>query len=144
MILLFGLSGCTTLMMDVPDGFVLLADDQRGQYDIRAVSADGVVVAACGHDNAQGADAGFWATAITRELTETSGYQSGPTRDVTSASGEAGKLLSFTQRKAGADYAYWLAVFTDDGRVLVSEAGGEAAKLAPRQQDIEKAMLSVR
>ena len=48
--------------IDAPDGFVTV--DQVGEFETRAVSAEGVVIALRIHDNPEDGTLAFWSTAI--------------------------------------------------------------------------------
>ena len=138
--------GCAT--MDLPDNFVAVDDSDLGPYEIRGVSADGMVIAARREDNAENGTLEFWTEAVKRELTGR-GYALAKSDPVESDSGTAGTLMTFTATRGGRPYTYLTAVFVTrgligDGEVLVAEAGGETAAFEPRQDDIRTALLSVR
>ena len=141
------LGGCG-MKMDMPDNFVSVDDHNRGSYDVRGVSADGMVLAARHEDNAKNGTLAFWAQAVKRELAARS-YTLSKSQDVESIGGLAGKLMTFSVNRGGRPFTYMTAVFVkkgllDDGEVIVAEAGGEESVFKPRQDEIRKALLTIR
>ncbi len=138
--------GCGT--MDLPDNFVAVEDRDLGPYEVRGVSADGMVIAARREDNAENGTLEFWAEAIKRELTGR-GYTLTGSDAVESDGGTPGTLMTFTAQRGGRPYTYLAAVFVtkgtfSDGEVLIAEAGGLTEAMDPRRDDIRTALLSVR
>jgi len=136
------------MKMDMPDNFVSVDDHNRGSYDVRGVSADGMVLAARHEDNAKNGTLAFWAQAVKRELAARS-YTLSKSQDVESIGGLAGKLMTFSVNRGGRPFTYMTAVFVkkgllDDGEVIVAEAGGEESVFKPRQDEIRKALLTIR
>ena len=127
----------------VPDNFVSTGNAYNSIYDMRAVSADGVVIAARTVNNPKNGTLKFWTTAIQGELAD-SGHKLTDTKSVTSDSGVDGKLMTFSRRNRGQTFTYLVAVFIDGSRILVAEAGGEVEVYKAHEEDIESAMLSVR
>jgi len=130
--------------MDVPDGFVEVGREARGDYETRAVSADGVVVALRVEPNPENGAPEFWADAVRNELTQARGYALAKEEEVKSASGLDGRLMEFTADAEGVKAAYLVAVFVKDDDVLVAEAGGKADAVAARRDALRTALLSVR
>src|SRR5262249_19841308 len=102
--------------MSAPSGFGRV----DGSYDFRAVNPQGVVVATRAEKNDPKSDLGFWAAAIGLKLAR-KGYTRTASNDVKSTDGLAGRLMKYD---TGSGSVYWVAVFTTDDRVLVSEATG--------------------
>ncbi len=139
--------GCE-MKMDLPDNFVAVDEANLGPYEVRGVSADGLVVAARREDNAKNGTLVFWIEAVKRELAARN-YAMGDSEDVESSGGLTGKLMTFSANRGGRPFTYMTAVFIrprvlDDGEVFIAEAGGEASVFEPRQGEIRKAMLTIR
>jgi hypothetical protein len=134
--------------MDMPDNFVAVVNHSLGSYDVRGVSADGMVLAARRENNAKNGTLTFWAQAVQRELAARS-YALTKSQDVESAGGLTGKLMTFTVKRGGRPFTYMTVVFVkkgllDDGEVIVGEAGGEDSVFKPRQDEIRNALLTIR
>lgn len=139
--------GCE-MTMDLPDNFVEVEESRLGPYEVRGVSADGMVLAARRHENAKNGNLAFWTEAVKRELLAQN-YTLADTEDVESSAGLAGVLMTFTANRGGRPFTYMTAVFVksgllDDGEVFVSEAGGETSVLTPRKDDMRAALLTIR
>jgi hypothetical protein len=61
---------------------------------------------------------------------------------VTSDTGEAGRLLTFSMQKQGVTFSYILAVFVKGNDILIAEAGGKAEAVEPKLAEIKKALLT--
>ena len=133
-----------TARMELPANFVRLEASDRGPYDVRGVSADGVVVALRHYPNPKGGSLEFWAEAVRNELTGGRGYSLEDTEEVKSASGVHGRMMTFAARRRGAAGEYITAVFVTRSKVLVAEAGGKKEALEPRLAEVRKSLLSVR
>ena len=141
------LGGCG-MKMDMPENFVAVSDYDRGTYEVRGVSADGMVLAARSEDNAKNGTLVFWSEAVRRELA-TRNYKLDETEDVKSDRGLAGKLMTFSVKRGGRAFTYMAAVFLkkgllDSGKVIVAEAGGETSAFKPRNDEIRDALLTIR
>ena len=130
--------------MELPANFVELDRSERGTYDVRGISADGVVVALRHYPNPKGGSLEFWAEAVKNELTRGRGYTLEDTKEVKSASGVPGQMMTFTARRRGAPAEYVVGVFVTSQRVLVAEAGGKKEALTPRLEEIRTCLLSAR
>ena len=128
--------------IDTPDGFVTV--DQVGEFDTRAVSADGVVIGLRIQDNPEDGTLEFWSTAIQNEITDRRGYELIDTEAVTNEAGTPGTLMTFDAKRETLEMAYMLAVFVDKGDVVIAEAGGPADAFVPHQDAIRAALLTAR
>jgi hypothetical protein len=137
-------SGCGLHAMTLPADFVAVEPYDRGPYEVRGVSADAVVLALRRETNPEHGSLDFWTQAIGRQMTERRGYQATGSEAVTSVGGAAGRLLSFTEERQGVLYTYRVAVYVQGSDILVAEAGGKAGAVAAHQEEIRKALLSVR
>lgn len=106
-----------------PREFVEL-DDQEPEYDYRATTPDGVVVAARAIDSNGRGTVGFWEQAVTLQMRDVSGYGFLGSKDVRSEDGTPGKDLRFGHDENGKPYLYRVAVFVAQNRVFLLEAGG--------------------
>ena len=134
-------AGCQH-QLDLPQGFVKA--DPGWEYDIRGVSADGVVIGLRSETNPDEGNLAFWSQAIKTELTQRRGYVLLTTDDVSSATGEAGELMMFSAKKGAGEWAYMVAVFVPGRAVLVGEAGGPAKVFQSRQEAIKHSLLTAR
>ena len=138
-----GVTGCAHTM-DMPEGFVPVDDMESGAYAVRGVSADGMVVALKVREIPKESSLGFWTTAVTNELVDARGYVPGKTEDVTSASGVAGRLLSFTTEQKGVAFTYMVVLLPNGRKLLLAEAGGKSNIVNPKKDAILKALLSAK
>ena len=141
------IGGCG-MQMDMPENFVTVDNLNLGSYEVRGVSADGLVLAARREENADNGTLAFWSQAVKRELASRN-YTLADSEDVESAGALTGKLMTFSTNRGGRPFTYMTAVFVkndllNDGEVFVAEAGGEASVLKPRKDEIRNAMLTIR
>ena len=134
------LPGCAT-HMDVAEGFVRL--DDPGFYDVKAISADGVSVAARRVSVPGDSTLEFWAQAVGNELTA-QGYAPQPAEAITSDAGQPGKLLWFSREIQGRAYTYATALYVRGSRLLLAEAGGPADAFEQHEPAIRQSLRSAR
>jgi len=139
----FALVGCLG-EMNLPKDFVAAEKADLGDYHVRGISADGVAVGLRSEDNQAGGTVDFWAKAIANELTTARGYTLDGTETVTTRSGLAGKIMTFSAWRSGTAFTYVIGVFVKDGKVLVAEAGGKADAVKEHSKALRDALLSVR
>ena len=139
------LAGCVgEVRMDLPESFVPVGQSERGLYDMRAVSADGDVLATRKISTDGKGTIEFWSKAVTNQLAEQRGYKLLKTEAVKSAGGAAGTLLTFSARRSGTPFTYMVALFIKGDSILVAEAGGKAENIKAQSAQVRKALLSVR
>jgi hypothetical protein len=138
-----GWAGCMLHSMDLPPDFVSVDKGYLGPYVVRAVAADGVMVALRVEPNPERGTLAFWTEAITNQMAG-QGYKAAKCEDVTAATGEAGRLLTFSVQKQGVAFSYILAVFVKGNDILIAEAGGKAATVEPKLAEIKKALLTAK
>lgn len=119
----FAFGGCASFQATTPKQFAEL-EDQEPQYDYRATTPDGVVLAVRVLDNEPRADESFWAKAIELKLRTMGGYALLDTRDVKCKTGLGGKQYRFGHDEGARPHLYWLTVFVTKKRIFVLEAGG--------------------
>lgn len=135
-------AGChPTARLDAPNDFAQLG--RGGDYDFRAASAQGVVVAVRTESNEPRASVDFWAQAIDQRLSR-DGYAREAVKIVASDRGVPGKQLRYARNDEGRVYRYWLTVFATDSRVILVEAGGDSETFDPVEKSVERAVLSVK
>jgi len=125
-------------------GLPARVDEPGGLHQMRAVSADGVVLALRSHDNPRQGTLEFWSEAVKNELVGFRGYKLAGKEAIQSQAGRPGKLLSFATEQKGTMFTYMLAVFVPGRQVLIAEAGGKAQAVQPKAEALKKAMLSVK
>ncbi|PRP98593.1 hypothetical protein [Enhygromyxa salina] len=134
------LGGCATTQLDTPTGFA--SHDESKTYDFRASDGEGVVIAVRTEKNRPSGDLLYWSSTIDVQLRK-SGYEPLDRIDVKSADGHAGKQLRYVLHEGGREMVYWLSVFVTDARVIVVEAGGDAAFFEPKASQVEAAIGSL-
>ncbi len=134
------LAGCGSAKVDLPPNFGKLSG--QTSFNVRGVSASGVVVAVRTEKNELRADSGFWAELLDRRLTE--GGYTRETLDPVKLGGLEGKSLRYSRKFDGRQHRYWLAVVTTPNHVYLIEAGGDAEVFDPQKGEIEKVMTSFR
>ncbi|GAH67533.1 unnamed protein product, partial [marine sediment metagenome] len=132
--LLMMLAGIVTMgcepTMDLPPGFVEVNRDD-GEYDMRAVSADGVVVGVRSEPNPKQGGLEFWAKAVEKELAGRRGYALSAREDMGPAINPDGVLMTFDVTKQATDFRYLVAVFVRFQKVVIAEAGGPTDAVEP-------------
>ncbi len=137
------LSGCLGgTAMEVPGDFVPV--ERCAPYNIKAVSADGVVLAQRTEDNPKNGTLEFWAAAIGNQLSAREGYKLASNVAATSESGVPGRLMTYDALRSGAPFKYLLAVFVKGDKVIVVEAGGRADSVNKLLPQIRTAMMTVK
>ena len=114
--------GCSSFVAATPPQFVELPDSK--EYDYRATSADGLVLAVRAIDNEPVGSLAFWSEVIERRLRDTEGYALLEKKDVSSLKGEAGSQLRFGRDVGGAPHLYNVTIFVTKKRIFLLEAGG--------------------
>jgi hypothetical protein len=129
-----------------PDDFLELAqsDSRRYGYDMRATTADGVVVGVREIENPRHGSRDFWVDAIRNRLRRDAGYALTEESDVTTASGQSGHQLRFGHDESSRPYVYWITVFVTPDRVFVVEAGGRREHFEAAVARVEAAISSFR
>ena len=140
--LLAGLTAGCPARMQLPKDFVRVSAAERGPYDMRGISADGVVMGLRRHRNPEGGTLEFWTEAVEGELTSGRGYRLTAMDRVESTAGVPGSLLQFAASARGAPASYLVAVFVTDRGVLVAEAGGKTGSVRKHMDAIRQSLLS--
>jgi hypothetical protein len=106
-----------------PREFVEL-ENQDPEYDYRATTPDGVVVAVRAVDAKGRGTVEFWEESVKLRMRDVSGYALLGAKEVRSEDGTLGKELRFGHDQNGKPYAYRVTVFVAQNRVFLIEAGG--------------------
>ena len=145
---LLALSGCgPTFSLQLPERFVVLTDDpdlHEEQYDLRATTPDGVVVAVQQLDQHVDGSLTFWTEAVTRRLRDQQGYALLGEGELTAGSGEPGDVLRFGRDLEGHSYRYTVVLFVTESYIYVVEAGGREEAYAALEGEIERSVRAMR
>jgi hypothetical protein len=127
-----------------PPGFVEL-DDEWDNYDYRATTADGLVIAAREIDHEPQGDRAFWLEAIENRMRDRGGYALIERVEVESADGVAGTQLRFGHDDDGnRPHLYYLTVFVTSDAIVLVEAGGTKERVTENQAQIDQAVRGFR
>jgi len=128
-----------------PPGFVELEDEPYDDYDYRATSADGLVIAVRQLEHKPQGETTFWVTAIKNRMRERGGYALLEEVAVESADGVAGTQLRFGHDEAsGKPHLYYLTVFVTPDHIYVVEAGGTKDLMTESEAEVQQAVASFR
>lgn len=141
--LALGGSGCQPLIQTPPQ-FLELEQTDR-EYDYRATSADGVVLAVrvLEFEEKRGGGLDFWVDAVKLQLARTGEYASLGERKVQTQDGVAGIQLRFGRDEHKRPYQYWITLLIAADELVVIEAGGPEAKLTKYEPRIAAAIESL-
>lgn len=141
---LAALSACTPFHLPVPDEMVEVPVSRHAQWDMRATSVDGVIVAVRtvrvgeNQDVPRG-DLTFWTESITRALSDDRGYALISTDEIRSANGVAGRALRFGRDFEDTEYRYELHVYLGRRFLHIVEAGGLTEAFEARRSHVDAA-----
>jgi len=105
-----------------PEGYVPI-DRARGEFDGRAISAGGVVIAIRTRKNEQEASTEFWTQVITKELTELQGYAVRSSKEL-----HGGRAILFSAPQERMT-SYYVALFVKSTFVITVEIAGPQAEV---------------
>lgn len=101
--------GCSVFRPATPPGFVELPD--QDDYDYRATTADGVVIAVRAIEHEPGGELSFWVRAIEKHAREQNGYALLETLEVKNAQNLSGKQLRFGHDEGKHPHLYYVTLF---------------------------------
>ncbi|MCC6673068.1 MAG: hypothetical protein IT458_18530 [Planctomycetes bacterium] len=101
------LAGCTSLGMDLPEGFLRLHASGW-----RAVSADDARLWVREFDDPERGTLAFWAATLTEEFTRNRGYAPVGASEVQDKAGRTGRLMEFAATVDGERCGYLIAVWS--------------------------------
>jgi len=105
-------------------------------YKYKAIAPDEVTIAAKKRPNEPKGDVQFWTKVLTEKIPLTLGYVLAGEKDVTTDSGVAGKLLTFTIEREDGNYTYLVGVFVKKKKMWLFEAGGRQDAFAKHEAEI--------
>lgn len=118
------LAGCgPSFRAATPPGFVTL-DEEDTNYDYRATTADGLVLAVREIEHDPKGDMAFWLKAIENEVRRRGGYAHLETKDVQTRQGLKGKQMRFGHDESNHPHLYVITLFVTDAHIYLLEAGG--------------------
>jgi hypothetical protein len=137
---MLALGGCgRPFDIRTPQAFVEL-DDQAPDYDYRATTAEGVVLAVRAIEDEARGNLAFWEQAIVLRMRDVAGYALIEKRDVSSADGTPGRELRFGHDEDGKPYAYWIRLYLAQGRLFLAEAGGKETLMTEHEATLHEAL----
>ncbi len=141
---LFGTVACgPSFQATTPPGFVELEDEPHDDFDYRATSADGLVIAVRQLEHKPTGEISFWVTAIKNRMRERGGYALLDEVAVQSADGVAGTQLRFGHdEESGKPHLYYLAVFVTPDSIYLVEAGGTKDLMTANEAKVQQAVAS--
>ena len=128
--------------INAPTNFATLREADRNGYQMRATTADGVVLGVREIENDTHANQAFWATAIRNRLTRSGGYALLSETEIRTTQGDVGLQLRFGRDENNTPYDYWLTVFVTEGRIFIIEAGGRRARFEAERANVEASIAS--
>ena len=132
---------CASFHVNTPNGFAELDDDER--YDYRATNADGVVIAVRVVRNEPRASLEFWGRVVDERLRRQGYVPEGNPEPVRSANGLAGVMFRYGATVGGREHRYQVAVFVQNKKVFVLEAGGDREVFDPAAPSVARSMQPV-
>lgn len=133
---------CASFHVNTPNGFAELEDDER--YDYRATNADGVVIAVRVVRNEPRASLEFWGRVVDERLRRQGYVPEGNPEPVRSANGLPGVMFRYGATVGGREHRYQVAVFVQNKKVFVLEAGGDREVFDPAAPAVARALRSFR
>ena len=133
--------GCgPSFVATTPPGFVEIENDYD-DFDYRATSADGLVVAVREIEHDPYGEPKFWITAIKNRMRERAGYALLDTKEVTSADGVKGTQLRFGHdQDGGKPHLYYVTLFVTPDTIFLIEAGGSKKLMTDNAAEVDRAV----
>ena len=125
-----------------PSSFVELED--QDDYDYRALSADGMVLAVRELEHEPKGDLTFWSKAIENHMRKRAGYAHLGSRDVKTSSGLGGKQLRFGHDRGQKPHLYIVTIFVTDDQIYLLEAGGTKEQMSKRESELATSLAGFR
>lgn len=126
-----------------PAGFVEL-DNQEPEYEYRAMTPEGVVVAVRVEPAKDKGDLAFWTRAVTLRMRQNEGYALLSSANVTSRDGTPGAELTFGHDENNKPYVYVVTLFMAQDRLFLLEAGGWKPEMERYKADIDAVKQSLK
>lgn len=113
-----------SFVVTTPPGFVEI-ENEWDEYDYRATTADGLVIAVREIEHDPEGTTEFWLQAIKNRMRDRGGYALLETVEVKSADGVQGTQLRFGHDEEGnRPHLYYVSIFVTESAILLVEAGG--------------------
>lgn len=123
--------------------FVTLAGHSRDE-DFRAVTGDDARVWLRRFRDPNGADLEFWVQALQHDFVQQRGYELIGDGDVRDADGRRGHWFECATNVDGERVGYLIALWAEDGDVVVVEFGARGAVFEARVDEVRRALRTVR
>lgn len=144
------LSACgAPFEISTPSGMIELEEASWSDYDWRATTPDGIVLAVRSIPQGDGREVPqgsleFWVEALTLRMRAGGGYALLSTEDAQSADGTPGTTLHFGRDQGGDTFAYDVTVFVTERWIHVVEAGGRSDRMDAYATALEQAVAGYR
>jgi hypothetical protein len=141
---LAGAAGCgRPFKVETAPGMVEL-ENQEPDYQYRAMTPEGVVMAVRVIDTGDQGNLDFWERATVLRMRQMNGYALLGASDVKSKDGTPGKELHFGHDENGKPYVYVLRLFVAQSRLFIVESGGPADQVKRYQPTLDWMAASVK
>jgi hypothetical protein len=140
---LLGATGCgRPFKVETAPGMYEL-DNQEPDYQYRAMTPEGVVMAVRVVDTGEHGDLDFWTRATVLRMRQMNGYALLGASDVKSRDGTPGKELRFGHDENDKPYVYVLRLYVAQSRLFIVEAGGPGDQVKRYQPSLDWMQASV-
>jgi hypothetical protein len=137
------LAGCgRPFKVETAPGMVEL-DNQEPDYQYRAMTPEGVVMAVKVIDVGDQGNLDFWTRATVLRMRQMNGYALLAATDVKSRDGTPGKELRFGHDENGKPYEYVLRLYVAQSRLFLVESGGPGDQVKRYQPSLDWMEASV-
>ncbi|MBW2459875.1 MAG: serine/threonine protein kinase [Deltaproteobacteria bacterium] len=133
-----------SFVVTTPPGFVEI-ENEWDEYDYRATTADGLVIAVREIEHDPEGTIEFWLQAIKNRMRDRGGYALLETVEVKSADGVQGTQLRFGHDEEGnRPHLYYVSIFVTESTILLVEAGGTKKLMTDSAAQIGKLVSQFR
>jgi hypothetical protein len=133
-------TGCETIEYQKPEGFARYKSEGK---EIKAISADGVVIKVNMIRNDPYGDSGMWMESVNLYL-KSNGYKKLTSREISAGSSLKGIYTEYIYRYYGRNYIYSLTLFADGEQIYLVESGGMEKYYMKRKDSILAAIKSLK
>ncbi len=137
--------GCgPSFVVTTPPGFVEI-ENEWDEYDYRATTADGLVIAVREIEHDPEGTAEFWLQAVKNRMRDRGGYALLETVKVKSADGVDGTQLRFGHDEEGnRPHLYNVSLFVTESTIVLVEAGGTKKLMTDSAPQLSKLVSQLR
>ena len=139
LLLVAAFSGCRNYSLKTPEGFV----EYKWERNFKAISADGVRLAARKFANEPKGDLALWSKTVERHLLE-QGYRLEKNEAIRTRAGLTGHLFQCSYGFENVDFVYLTAIFLRNRKIYVIESTGPVEKFRRHEKKIHRAVKSLR